>query len=81
MKILHTADWHLGKKVNGISRLDEQKAILQELIGIVEKNSVDVVLVAGDIFNVSTAPQEVYELFYETVLALSNSGNRAVIVV
>ena len=46
MKILHTADWHLGKWLGSISRLPEQKEVLEELCSIVEQENPDIVLIA-----------------------------------
>ncbi|TAH60959.1 MAG: exonuclease subunit SbcD, partial [Methanosarcina mazei] len=51
MRILHTSDWHLGKTLDNINRLDEQRQFIDELCGIAESESVDLVLVAGDIFD------------------------------
>ena len=51
MKILHTADWHLGKWLGSISRLPEQKEVLEELCSIVEQENPDIVLIAGDIYD------------------------------
>ena len=51
MKILHTSDWHLGKKLEDYSRLSEQKEVMQEIIDIAEKEDVDAVLIAGDLYD------------------------------
>jgi DNA repair protein SbcD/Mre11 len=51
MKIIHTSDWHLGRVLNGISLLDDQKYILEKLIGILINEKPDVLLIAGDIFD------------------------------
>ena len=42
MKLLHTADWHLGKKLEGKSQIEEQKRVLSEILRIVEKEKIDV---------------------------------------
>ncbi|MEZ4685054.1 MAG: exonuclease subunit SbcD [Bacteroidia bacterium] len=49
MKILHTADWHLGKRLEHISRLEEQRAVLDEICRIAKEEDVDAVLIAGDL--------------------------------
>jgi exonuclease SbcD len=64
MKILHTADWHLGKKLDNISRLEEQKEVLQEICDIADQQQVDVVIVAGDLFDTFNPPVEATELLY-----------------
>lgn len=81
MKILHTSDWHLGKTLEGHSRLDEQKEFLKELISIVEERDVDLVLIAGDIYDTSNPPAQAERLFYDSVKKLSANGERPVIVV
>lgn len=81
MKLLHTADWHLGKKLEGRDRLEEQKLVMRELCELAERHDVDLVLAAGDIFDVYTPGAAAEELFYDSVLALSAGGRRAVVVV
>ncbi len=80
MKILHTSDWHLGKKLKNISRLEEQKQVLNELINYVNHSDIDVVIVAGDVYDVFSPSASAEELFYSAVKELSNK-QRAVIVV
>src|SRR4051794_29750241 len=50
MKFLHTADWHIGKTLKGQSRLDEQAAVLKEIVELARTHSVDAVLLAGDLY-------------------------------
>jgi exonuclease SbcD len=56
IKLLHTADWHLGKHLEGYSRLEEQKKFINELVDIVEENEVDLVLISGDIYDTFNPP-------------------------
>lgn len=81
MKILHTADWHLGKKLEGFYRLQEQKDVLYEICTIAENEKVDAVLIAGDIFDTYNPPTEAIELFYRTVHNLANNATRLVLVI
>lgn len=81
MKILHTADWHLGKKLEGYYRLDEQKEVLDEIFCIAENENVDAVMIAGDIFDTYNPPTEAIELFYRTVHRLANNATRLVLVI
>ena len=81
MKILHTADWHLGKKLDRISRLSEQKKVLAEIVDIADREDVDAVLIAGDLFDSYNPPAEATELFYHTLKALSDNGRRAVVAI
>ena len=81
MKLLHTADWHLGKRLGDYVRLEEQQQVLDEICRIAEAESVDAVLIAGDLFDTFNPPNEASELFYRTVHRLANSGRRAVIAI
>jgi len=79
MKLLHTADWHLGKRLDHISRLDEQRAVLREICDIADREAVDAVLIAGDLFDTSNPPVEATELLYTTLHRLAAGGKRPVI--
>ncbi len=79
MKILHTADWHLGKKLMDFSRLAEQAEALDQLCEIAEVEAVDVVIIAGDLFDSFNPPNEAIDLFYKTLHRLSDQGKRAVV--
>ncbi len=79
MKFLHTADWHLGKKLDQVSRLEEQIDVMDEICKIAERGAVDVVLVAGDLFDTPNPSIEAIELFYQTLRRLADNGRRAVI--
>jgi DNA repair protein SbcD/Mre11 len=81
MKILHTADWHLGKRLQEYSRLEEQKEVLQEIVDIAEAEAVDLVLLAGDIFDTFNPNHEAVELLYKTLRKLSNNGQRPIIAI
>jgi DNA repair protein SbcD/Mre11 len=81
MKILHTADWHLGKRLEHFSRHDEQVAVLAEICRIADAQDVDAVIIAGDIFDVFNPPSESVELFYTTCKQLTNNGLRPVIAI
>lgn len=67
MKILHTSDWHIGKRLAGRDRLDEQRAALEEIASICDRERVDLVLVAGDVFDTFLPSAEAEDLFYESV--------------
>lgn len=81
MKILHTADWHLGKRLDSFSRIEEQKLVLNEICEIAEQQSVDAVIVAGDLFDAFNPPVEAIELLYKTLKRLTNNGRRPVIAI
>jgi exonuclease SbcD len=81
VRILHTSDWHLGKCLENINRIDEQREFINELCDIVERENVDIVLIAGDIFDTYTPSSAAEELFYEAVDRLNGKGRRAVVVI
>ncbi|MCA1030973.1 exonuclease SbcCD subunit D C-terminal domain-containing protein [Bacillus timonensis] len=81
MRVLHTADWHLGKTLEGRSRLEEQAQFLDELVDIVEREQIDVVLMAGDVFDTVNPPAAAEQLFYESISRLSDKGRRPVAVI
>ncbi|AKL94045.1 DNA repair exonuclease subunit D [Clostridium aceticum] len=62
MKILHTADWHIGKIVNNVHMTKDQEYVLGQLVDIVLQEKPDVVIVAGDIYDRSVPPVEAVEL-------------------
>lgn len=80
MKILHTSDWHLGVKTNGIDRLNEQRKVLEEILSIANFENIDCVIIAGDVFNSSNPSAEAEELFFDTIEKLSANGDRFVFV-
>lgn len=81
MKILHTADWHLGKRLDRFSRLEEQILVMNEIVQIADEQIVDLVLVAGDLFDNFNPSVEAIELFYKTLKRLSQNGKRPVIAI
>ena len=81
MKILHTSDWHLGKKLDDFSRMEEQQAVLQEICEIADREQADAVLVAGDLFDTFNPPTEAVDLLYKTLKRLTNNGRRPVIAI
>lgn len=81
MKILHTADWHLGKRLDSFSRLEEQVLVMNEIMEIAEEQQVDLVIIAGDLFDNFNPSVEAVELFYKTLKRLSNNGKRPVIAI
>jgi len=81
MRILHTSDWHLGRSLEQISRLPEQKEFVDKLCEIADQEDVDLVLVAGDIFDSYNPPALAEALFYEAIERLNQQGRRPVVVI
>lgn len=81
MKILHTADWHIGRSLYGRKRYDEFSAFLNWLAELIKKESVDALLVSGDIFDTSTPSNRAQELYYRFLCNVSASGCRHVVII
>lgn len=67
MKIFHTADWHLGKLVQGVSMTEDQRHILQQFIEEIKKEQPDVVIIAGDLYDRSVPPTDAIQLLNQTL--------------
>ncbi len=80
MKILHTADWHVGKTLRGRSRADEHRAVLDEIVGIAERESVELVLVAGDQFDSAVPSPESEQIVYDALRRLAGTGAHVVVI-
>lgn len=63
MKVLHVSDLHIGKRVNGISMLDDQRYILRQILDIAEKRQVSVLLIAGDVYDKASPSAEAVTVF------------------
>ncbi len=81
MRILHTADWHLGRKTDDLDRLEEQKNVLNQIIKIARDQAVDMVVIAGDVYEQFIPSADAENLFYHTISELSNGGNTAVVAI
>lgn len=81
MRLLHTADWHFGRTLEGRDRTSEHVAFIDELVNIVDEEAVDAVLIAGDVYDSSNPPAVAEELYYESLSRLSDGGKRAVAVI
>lgn len=81
MRILHTSDWHLGRNLEHISRIDEQREFIDCLCRTVEEQRIDLLLVAGDIYDTYNPSAAAEELFYEAMDRLNDRGKRPVLVI
>jgi exonuclease SbcD len=81
MKILHTSDWHLGRTLYGKKRYKEFAAFLDWLAQTIEEEKVDALLVAGDVFDISTPNNRAQELYYRFLCTVANSCCRHVVVI
>jgi exonuclease SbcD len=81
LRILHTADWHLGKRFGRFERLEEQQRVLEELVRLARAWRADAVLIAGDLFDTKTPPVEAQRLFYDALFELAQGGERIVVAI
>ncbi|CAH1542507.1 MULTISPECIES: exonuclease SbcCD subunit D [Vibrio] len=81
MKFIHTSDWHLGRQFHHVSLLDDQQAVLDQLIQYIENNPVDAVVVAGDIYDRSVPPTIAIELLNKVVKRICGELNTPMILI
>ncbi|MBO2943266.1 exonuclease SbcCD subunit D [Paenibacillus sp. F411] len=80
MRILHTGDWHLGRSLEGRSRLAEQEQFIDELVQLAKDQQADLILMAGDVYDSVNPPAAAEQLFYEAAARLSEGGRQLVAV-
>lgn len=78
MRILHTSDWHIGRTFHGHSTMDALAEVLAALTAQVQENAVDVVVVAGDVFDSATPSGPAYTLLGDALVALHETGARVI---
>ncbi len=81
MRILHTSDWHLGKKLSSFSRIEEQRVVLDEIIDKVKELKIDLVVISGDVYDTFHPSNESMELLYESLYRISENGKRCVLAI
>lgn len=81
MRILHTSDWHLGKNLEGASRMDEQEMFLKDFRQLVEEKEIDLVIIAGDIYDSSNPPARAERMFYKALKDITEDGKRMVLII
>lgn len=81
MRIIHTADWHIGQTLRGYLRDHEHRAVLDELAGIVAEREADALIVAGDVFDSQNPSGDSQRLFYETLVKLHRARPNLQIVI
>ncbi len=81
MRILHTSDWHLGRTLYNNSRIKEQEDFTREIKEIAREEKVDLIIIAGDVYDFVNPPAEAEELFYNAVSEMSEKGERAVVAI
>ncbi|MDQ4046919.1 MAG: exonuclease SbcCD subunit D [Actinomycetota bacterium] len=79
MRLLHTSDWHLGRSFHGVGMLGAQRAFVDQLVARVKEMSVDVVLIAGDVYDRALPGVDVVGLLDEALVRLTGAGARVVL--
>lgn len=79
-RVLHTADWHLGKTLNDQPRDEEHELFLKWLLKIIDEGAVDVLVIAGDVFDSANPPQSAQTQYYNFVSQLYKNTNCSLIV-
>lgn len=80
MRILHTGDWHFGRTLEGRSRMREQEDFVEELVRIVHDQKIDLVMMAGDVYDSVNPPAAAEQLFYEAAARLTEGGTPLVVI-
>lgn len=80
MKILHTSDWHLGKKLYRYNRIEEQREFLKWLLCEIEDRSIDILIIAGDIFDVPSPSNEAHKLYNDFLSSCSQVCHSIIII-
>lgn len=79
MKILHTSDWHIGRTFHGHSTLSQLTEVLQSMVATVRDRGIDVVVVAGDVFDSATPAAENYGVLTAALRGLRDAGATVVV--
>lgn len=80
MKIVHTSDWHIGRRWKGIQRLDELEAVLDHLAAFIERESIDLVLHTGDVFESRNPPAEAEQLVNRFLVRVGRTGAQMLVI-
>lgn len=80
MKLIHLSDLHIGKRVNEVSMIEDQKYVLNQILGIVNGEKPDAVLIAGDVYDKSVPSTEAVELLDDFLCRLSEISNAVMVI-
>lgn len=73
MRVLHTSDWHLGRSFHGVDILEHQRAFVQWVIDLVAVERIDLVVIAGDIYDRAVPPLTAVDLWEEAIVGLTRT--------
>lgn len=80
MKILHTADWHLGHRLHEQSQVEEQTLFLQWIEQYIIDNDIDVLLISGDIFDTGSPSNQSLEMYYSFLVQLKATNCSSIVI-
>jgi len=80
MRIVHTSDWHVGRRWKGIQRLDELEAVLEHLAAFIEERAIDIVLHTGDVFESRNPPAEAERLVNRFLVRVGRAGAQMLVI-
>lgn len=80
MKIIHSSDWHIGRSLYGRKRYEEMEAFLNWLAELITREQIDVLLVAGDVFDNTAPGNRAQELYYQFLCRIAGSPCRHVVI-
>lgn len=81
MRILHTSDWHVGKRLGRYPRTDDYRDVVAEVVDVADREDVDLVLHSGDVFDRPMPPVEALDIALSGLVALTGGGNRPVVAI
>lgn len=80
MRILHTADWHVGRTIRGHNRADEHRAVLAEIAHLTAEHDADLVVIAGDLFDTAAPSADAEQIVYQALLDLAATGAQVILI-
>lgn len=80
MKILHTADWHLGHRLHEQSQLEEQNLFLAWIEKYIIDQKIDVLLISGDVFDTGVPSTQSLQVYYDFLMKLKNTSCQSIII-
>ena len=81
MKLIHLSDLHLGKRINAFSMIEDQRDILTKIIGIIDNERPDAVLIAGDVYDKSVPSADAVELFDDFLVRLAKRNLQIFVII
>lgn len=79
MRLLHTSDWHLGRSFHGVGMLDAQRNFIEQLLAVIREQSVDVVLIAGDVYDRALPGLDVVKLLDDALVRITDAGAKVIL--